>query len=97
MTTTNPYGICPTCNEPGVSMARNPVGPTTCGNGHKHDHAKFHVNHALEASRAEFIKSMDNTRTDVTLLSHGGFANPNTQTYWLVWQKAVVYATNKGA
>lgn len=92
-----PYGICPTCSAAGVEMARNPVGPTTCANGHKHDHAKFHVNHALEASKAAFIKSMDNTRTDLNQLSNGGFSNPNTQTYWIVWQKAVAYTTSQEA
>lgn len=86
---TNPYGICPTCNAPGVEMARNPVGPTICANGHKHDHAKFHVNHAQEASKAEFLKIMDGSRVDLNMLASGGFSNPNTQAYWIVWQKGV--------
>lgn len=95
MTTKHAYGICPTCGEPGVEMARNPVGPTTCGNGHKHNHALFHVNKSLEESKAAFIASMDSTRIDLNQLQSGGFANPNTHAYWIVWQKAVTFADNR--
>jgi 5'(3')-deoxyribonucleotidase len=35
-----PYGYCPKCGAEGVSAARNPVGPTTCANGHEYPHAQ---------------------------------------------------------
>jgi len=34
------YGYCPKCGAEGVSAARNPVGPTTCANGHEYPHAQ---------------------------------------------------------
>lgn len=32
------YGYCPYCAAPGVNAARNPIGPTTCENGHDYPH-----------------------------------------------------------
>lgn len=86
-----PYGICPTCGEPGVSMAKNPVGPTICSNGHRHDHVLFHPPVTKLSSKDAFIKVMTESKRDVNQLSEGAFANPTTNDSWRIWQLGVTF------